>query len=443
LVIAADEAASLTQGAAMRSLRAKGAGSPGQGDLFGIDQLADIYKQSPDTPLSNESLYKLVSSKLGVSESTINERVPVGASGERHSIAKRSIRWAQQEMKRLGLIERVHGERGVWRLTQDAKRDLNAAKSGVKVLGFRTDLGLAIWGPSGDIFKRLTVPVSLCFSSPPYPLSRPRAYGNPEEREIVQYICDTLEPIIEALAEDGSLVLNVSNDIFLTGMPARSTYLERLTLEICDRFGLYLMDRLIWDNPSKAPGPVLWASRSRQQLNVGYEPVLWFVKNPLKCKANNNRVLQPHKERHLKLIQQGGENRYTNYGDGAYRLKPGSFGNATAGTIPKNVITRGHRCSYGLQHRRIAEELGLPTHGAPMPFSIPEFLIRFLTEEGDMVVDPWAGRNMTSLAAELLGRAWMSGELMLQHIRTGAELFRDRQGFWLNPQIDRAFKLSA
>lgn len=54
-------------------------------------------------------------------------------------------------------------------------------------------------------------------------------------------------------------------------------------------------------------------------------------------------------------------------------------------------------------------------------------------------MDAWAGRNMTSLAAELLGRTWMSGELMLQHIRTGAELFRGRPGFWLNPQIAAAF----
>nr|WP_265411620.1 DNA methyltransferase [Pseudomonas aeruginosa] len=103
------------------------------------------------------------------------------------------------------------------------------------------------------------------------------------------------------------------------------------------------------------------------------------------------------------------------------------------------MITRGHRCAYGTQHRKAAEALGLPTHGAPMPFSIPEFLIQFLTEEGDLVVDAWAGRNMTSLAAELLGRTWMSGELMLQHIRTGAELFRGRPGFWLNPQIAAAF----
>lgn len=413
--------------------------APGQGDLFGVDQIASIYRSNPDKPLSNAALYDIISAKLGVSQNVLNATAPVGESGQRHSLVRRAVRWTQQSLKHMGLIERVNGERGVWRLTQSAKRELNAAKPGVKVLGFRTDLGLAVWGSSGDIFKRLNVPVTLCLSSPPYCLRKPRAYGNPDEREIVNFLCVTLEPIIEALADDGSLVLNVSQDMFMPGSPARSTYVERLTLEICDRFGLHLMDRIIWQNPAKAPGPIQWASKTRQQLNVGYEPILWFANNPLKCKANNNRVLQPHSERHLKLMHAGGEKRHTNYGDGAYRLKPGSFGNLTAGAIPKNVLTRGHRCAYGTQHRQAAEALGLPAHGAPMPFSIPEFLIQFLSEEGDLVVDSWAGRNMTSLAAELLGRAWLSGELMLQHIRTGAELFRGRPGFWLNPQIDSAF----
>ncbi|HCF1756644.1 MULTISPECIES: site-specific DNA-methyltransferase [Pseudomonas] len=424
----------------MRTTRLKHkVSAPGQGELFAVDQIAGIYKANPDKPLTNTALYEIVTSHLGVSTEALNELAPVGESGQKHSLVRRAIRWTQQSLKQMGIIERVNGERGVWRLTEDAKRDLNPAKSGVKVLGFRTDLGLAIWGPSADIFKRLTVPVVLALQSPPYPLRKERAYGNPDEREIVDFICATLEPVVEALAEEGSLVLNVSQDCFLPGLPARSTYVERLVLEVCDRFGLYLMDRLIWENPAKAPGPVQWASKSRQQLNVGYEPVLWFAKNPLKCKSNNNRVLQPHSERHLRLIQNGGEKRHTNYGDGAYRLRPGSFSNVTAGSIPKNVITRGHRCAYGTQHRKAAEALGLPTHGAPMPFSIPEFLIQFLTEEGDLVVDAWAGRNMTSLAAELLGRTWMSGELMLQHIRTGAELFRGRPGFWLNPQIAAAF----
>ncbi len=77
-----------------------------------------------------------------------------------------------------------------------------------------------------------------------------------------------------------------------------------------------------------------WCSRTRQQLQVSWEPLLWFARNPLKVKSDNRRGLEPHSERHLKLMQVGGENRETNYGDGAYRLKVGSFGTPTPGSMP-------------------------------------------------------------------------------------------------------------
>ncbi|WP_208001713.1 winged helix-turn-helix domain-containing protein [Pseudomonas aeruginosa] len=141
--------------------------APGQGELFSVEQIANIYRSKPDAPLTNAALYDIISTQLGVSSDAMNSTAPVGASGQRHSLVRRAVRFTQQSLKHMGLIERVSGERGVWRLTQAAKRELNAAKPGVKLLGFRTDLGLAIWGSSSDIFKRLTVPISLCFSSPP------------------------------------------------------------------------------------------------------------------------------------------------------------------------------------------------------------------------------------------------------------------------------------
>ncbi|HHX6290539.1 TPA: hypothetical protein ACVGJS_004130 [Pseudomonas aeruginosa] len=137
--------------------------APGQGELFAVEQIANIYKANPDKPLTNQALYDIISNQLGVSKEAMNERVPVGASGAKHSLVQRAVRFCQQSLKALGVIERVHGERGVWRLTEPEKRNLNAAKRGVKVLGFRTDLGIAIWGASGDAFKNLTTPVTLAF----------------------------------------------------------------------------------------------------------------------------------------------------------------------------------------------------------------------------------------------------------------------------------------
>jgi site-specific DNA-methyltransferase (cytosine-N4-specific) len=54
---------------------------------------------------------------------------------------------------------------------------------------------------------------------------------------------------------------------------------------------------------------------------------------------------------------------------------------------------------------------GLPIHPARFPPELPDFFIRFLTSEGDTVLDPFAGSNVTGQIAETLGRKWMSVEI--------------------------------
>lgn len=39
-----------------------------------------------------------------------------------------------------------------------------------------------------------------------------------------------------------------------------------------------------------------------------------------------------------------------------------------------------------------------------------DFFVRFLTDEGDMVLDPFAGSNTTGAVAEDLGRKWLAVE---------------------------------
>ena len=45
-----------------------------------------------------------------------------------------------------------------------------------------------------------------------------------------------------------------------------------------------------------------------------------------------------------------------------------------------------------------------------MPIDLAKFFINYLTDEGDMVLDPFAGSNITGLAAEDLGRRWRAIE---------------------------------
>lgn len=231
-------------------------------------------------------------------------------------------------------------------------------------------------------------------------------------------------------------VRKISNDVFERGIPARSLYCERLVLAMVERFSLFLMDRLVWENPSKPPTPVQWASIKRVQLNSGYEHIYWFCNDPKRVKADNRRVLEAHTERHMALMARGGEDRSTNYGDGAHRLREGSFGRVTSGRIPRNVIRRGHNCADNREYRLGASALGLPLHGAVQPISIPEFLIKLLSAEGDVVAEPFYGKGTTAMAAERLNRRWIATELMLEYMRGSAERFRRCGGFWMNPALE-------
>ncbi|UDM18957.1 site-specific DNA-methyltransferase [Vogesella sp. XCS3] len=383
--------------------------------------------------LDNETLYSEVSRRAGLSNDELNARTPIGEAGALRSVVKRKIRWHQQELKAMGVITRH--ERGIWGLTEKVTEDLDRAKSGVKLVAFSTDLGVAVWGACRDVFGGLEQQIALCVTSPPYPLRIPRAYGNPSESEYTDFICRSFEPIIKNLMPGASVCINLSNDIFLPGVPARSLYLERLTIALCDRFGLYKMDMIPWVNLSKPPAPIAWASKKRVQLNTGYEPVLWLTNDPHKVRSNNRRVLEEHSERHKALLARGGEQRTAEYGDGAYKLRPGSFGGMTEGRIPKNVLMRGHVCRDGAQYKEDAERLGLPSHGAAFPLAIPDFLIRFLSEPEDLVVDPFGGTIKVGMAAERLGRRWMVSEWILQYIRASAERFRIFPGYWLNPMM--------
>lgn len=55
-------------------------------------------------------------------------------------------------------------------------------------------------------------------------------------------------------------------------------------------------------------------------------------------------------------------------------------------------------------------ELGITPHPARMPAGLASFFIQFLTDPGDLVLDPFGGSNTTGYIAELLGRRWVSIE---------------------------------
>lgn len=404
-------------------------------DLF--THVAAVYAERPSSPIHNEELYQSAALLAGIPMEEVMRKEPVGEDGKTYSLIQRKMRWHQQTLKRMGILERA--ERGAWRLTTKGREKLTQAPPAVAMLGFSTRLGIAIWGSCKRVFGSIDEPITLCVTSPPYLLRKPRAYGNvQDEREYVDFICESLEPIAKNLVRGGNICLNISNDVFVPGLPARSLYCERLVLALADRLGLYLMDRLVWENPNKPPGPIQWASKERIQLNVGYEHIYWFSNDPLNCRADNRRVLQAHSERHLNLIRNGGEQRDGVYSDGAYVIRAGkSFANETDGKIPRNILKFSSTCADKRRLAGFAREMGLPVHGATMPLELPKFLIKYMTGTGEdeLVVDPFGGWIRVGKAAEILGRRWIVSEVMREYVIGGAQGFIDFSEFQFNGEL--------
>jgi len=58
---------------------------------------------------------------------------------------------------------------------------------------------------------------------------------------------------------------------------------------------------------------------------------------------------------------------------------------------------------------------GIIPHPARMPSKLVDFFIEFLTSEGDLVVDPFAGSNTTGYCAEMLKRKWLSVDTEIKY----------------------------
>ncbi|QXW20372.1 site-specific DNA-methyltransferase (plasmid) [Comamonas aquatica] len=335
----------------------------------------------------NTEAYTRLGQICKIPNSEWERRKPIGRAEALHSPLKRTVRWHQQTLRRLNLLEPVAGLRGKWQATAEGRKtiaqrqsDLEPATPGLIKLGFSTELGMALWADCRDSFSAIDDEIHCCLTSPPYALAKPRDYGNPKREEFVDWLCACLEPIVKRMADGASIFLNLSNDTFDSNSPARTLIGAELLLTLNRRFGLSMMDTWVWHNPAKAPGPIQWASLRRVQTNTAWEPIYWLTNNPHKCFTDNRRVLKPHTEKHAKYVAAGGSKTHGVYGDGANRRRVGAFSAPTEGAIPRNVLTVRHNCPSQNQIRKWAKENGLPLHSATMPLSIAEHVVKFATE---------------------------------------------------------------
>ena len=275
---------------------------------------------------------------------------------------------------------------------------------------YRTSFGAAFNGDARDLLARLpSDSANLVITSPPYALHFKKEYGNANKSDYIAWFRPFAEQILRILRPDGSFVLNIGGS-YNSGSPTRSLYHFKLLLMLCDELGFRLAQECFWHNPAKLPAPAEWVNVRRLRIKDAVEYVWWLSKSDWP-KADNSKVLTEYSLDMKRLMKNGFRPKKRPSG---HVITP-KFGRDRGGAIPSNVIERGNNESNS-DYIRACEAAGHKPHPARFPRALPEFFIKFLTDPSDLVVDPFAGSNMTGAVAEVLARRWVSVEIRDEYV---------------------------
>jgi site-specific DNA-methyltransferase (cytosine-N4-specific) len=92
-----------------------------------------------------------------------------------------------------------------------------------------------------------------------------------------------------------------------------------------------------------------------------------------------------------------------------HHINETSFLKDNGGAIPPNVLAFANT-SDDSTYVKWCRYLEMRPHPARMPSTLAQFFIDFLTDEGDIVMDPFGGSLTTAAVAERSGRGWIATE---------------------------------
>lgn len=287
---------------------------------------------------------------------------------------------------------------------------------------YLTRNGACYLGDSLELLRRLPEDsVDLVVTSPPFALLRQKAYGNKDQAVYVDWLCRFGAEVRRVLREAGSFVLDLGG-AYQRGVPVRSLYQYRVLLKMCDEVGFYLAEEFFWYNPAKLPSPIEWVNKRKLRAKDSVNTVWWFSKSEWP-KADVRQVLAPYSER-MKTLLKNPDAFYKPKGRPSGHDISKRFGSDNGGAIPSNLLQIPNTESNS-SYLRLSKLVGLKGHPARFPAALPEFFIKFLTTDDDLVVDIFAGSNTTGRVAEQLGRRWIAMELDGAYVTGSALRFMD------------------
>lgn len=292
---------------------------------------------------------------------------------------------------------------------------------------YTTNFGKAYLTDSLEFMKSIdSNSVNLVMTSPPYALHFKKEYGNVAKHEYVEWFLKFAEQIHRILTDDGSFVLNIAGS-YNKGEPTRSLYHYKLLIELVDRLNFHLAQELFWYNPAKMPAPAEWVTVRRIRVKDSVEYVWWLSKTPWP-KASNRKVLNPYSADMIRLnkkkLKQTTRPSGHNINESFTKVDAGGSipGNVVEEPLAEDILKFGNNAAND-SYTKLCKENGIKVHPARFPASLPDFFIKFLTDEGDIVLDPFTGSNTTGAVAENLHRRWIGVEMDEDYLKASKYRF--------------------
>jgi DNA modification methylase len=334
---------------------------------------------------------------------------------------------------------------------------------------YQSTLGAAYLGDSKELMKQIpNESIDLICTSPPFALVRKKEYGNVDATEYIEWFKPFAQEFYRILKPKGSLAIDIGGS-WVKGYPVRSLYHFELVLHLCrpqnkGGLGFHLAQEIYWYNPAKLPTPAEWVTVRRERVKDAVNTIWWLSKDPHPL-ANNRKVLKPYSIAMKNLLQNGykAKNRPSGHNiskkfqqDRGGAIPPNIIQTTQDNEIgesvlvevetndysqPVNVISASNTSSNDYYQKRCKEE-GIKRHPARFPQALPEFFINLCTEPGDLVLDPFAGSNITGRVAETKERKWLAFEIEESYLQGSKFRFEKNSPLVVEP-IQKAKKTTS
>jgi site-specific DNA-methyltransferase (adenine-specific)/site-specific DNA-methyltransferase (cytosine-N4-specific) len=240
-----------------------------------------------------------------------------------------------------------------------------------------------------------TESVDLVITSPPYAERRKKTYGGVPADEYVEWFLRISAELLRVLKPTGSFVLNIKESV---DDSERQTYVYELVLALRKQGWLWV-DEFIWHKTNPFP------TGNKKRLKDGFERCYHFAKtmsfkffpDAVRTKSTSKWVRDNERRKNK----------------GAHGTTNGSGMNMSRRIVgdlvrPPNVVTMPSSCIN-------------IDHPAVFPVALPQFFVKLMTEQGDLVLDPFMGSGSTALAARELGRRYEGVERSDDYLCLSAE----------------------